>query len=88
MTPRQKKLKLESIIALITGSGFTIDNYGNYKQSLAGTEYRIKIKKVNIRIESKLPGSSRWYSWYKISSQPIVAIDISKLVAFMSRFLT
>jgi len=83
MTKHQKKLKLESIIALITAAGFTQDHYGNYKASLAGITYRIKIKKINIRIESKQPGST---IWHKISSQPITTIDITKLVTFMSRF--
>ena len=84
MTKKQKQLKLESIIALITAAGFTQDRWDNYIQTLTGTTYRIKIKKVNIRIESKQPGSSRWY---KISSEAIVNIDTKKLVAFMIRFL-
>ena len=83
MTPKQKKLKLESIIALITAAGFTQDHYGNWKRQLAGTDYRIKIKKINIRSESKMPGST---IWHKISSQPITTIDMTKLVSFMSRF--
>ena len=83
MTKKQKQLKLESIIALITAAGFTQDRWDNYIQTLTGTTYRIKIKKVNIRIESKQPGST---IWHKITSQPIVTIDITKLVSFMSRF--
>jgi len=84
MTPKQKQLKLASIIALITASGFQQDHYGNYKRDFADRTYRIKIKKVNIRIESKRPGSP---SWHKTLSQPIVSIEIPKLVSFMTKFL-
>ena len=83
MTPKQKKLKLESIIALITAAGFTQDSYGNYKRSLADHSYRIKLKKINIRIERK---SILGGEWYKITSQPISKIEIENLVKFMSKF--
>ena len=83
MTPKQKKLKLEVIQKLIAAAGFTQDRYGNYKNILAGTTYRIKIKKINIRIERKMPGGK---SWYKITSEPISNIDLQNLMVFLARF--
>jgi hypothetical protein len=84
MTSKQKQEKLAVITALITAAGFEPDRYGNYKTELSGTSYRIKLKKINIRIEAKQPGST---IWHKIISQPIVAIDLTKLSTFISRFI-
>ena len=84
MTPKQRQIKLETILALITVAGFTQDHYGNYKNSTPDRDYRIKIKKVNIRIEQKMPGTS---SWHKLTSQPISKIDIQTIVSFLTKWL-
>ncbi len=83
MTPKQKQLKLQTIRALITGAGFTPDSYGNYKHAFEDCTYRIKLKPINIRIERKLPGNP---NWYKVTSQPIVNIDIQKLTNWIAKF--
>jgi len=83
MTPKQKQLKLAAIKQLITIANFKQDSYGNYKNQLNEVSYRIKLKSINIRIEHKAPEST---NWNKIISQPIIAIDLEKLTAWLSKF--
>ena len=82
MTPKQKRLHIESIICIIEEVGFTEDRYGNYKKTCGlddgEREYRIKIMKNNLRREVK---SGKM--WVKLQSVPLVKIDLEKFRSFM-----
>lgn len=84
MTPKQKAIKLETIQNMITIAGFKPDNYENYKRQLKEITYRIKLKPINIRIERKAPENP---IWHKVTSQPIVTIDETKLTAWFAKFI-
>ena len=83
MTPKQKKLHIESIINIIEEIGFTEDRYGNYKKICkfeeGEREYRIKIMKNNLRREVK---SNKM--WLMLQSVPLVRIDLEKFRSFMN----
>jgi hypothetical protein len=83
MTKKEKIIKLDIIKNLITAAKFKLDSYGNYKRSLDGTEYRIKLKAINIRIERKLPGNT---VWRKVISEPIVTVDLMELIKWFEKF--
>jgi len=81
MTPKQRQAKLTTIKALIESFGFHQDRYGNYKNILNEQEYRIKIKKVNIRIEKKFS-----HGWFKVMSKPFSSLPIEHLAKWLTKF--
>jgi hypothetical protein len=83
MTPKQKSIKLNTIKNLIESAGFKLDPYGNYKINHNSRSYRIKLKPINIRIETKLSGTT---IWHKISSTPIVTLDETSLINWLAKF--
>ncbi len=83
MTPKQKSIKLNNIKNLIESAGFKLDPYGNYKINHNKHSYRIKLKPINIRIETKMPETS---IWYKITSQPIVTFNETSLINWLAKF--
>lgn len=82
MTPKQKQQKIQVIENIIQVAGFTQDRYGNWKTTLDIREYRIKIKKINIRIETKI-GTT----WKKVLSSPIVHFDVVKFSIWIAPFI-
>ena len=85
MTPKQKKAHLANLMIMIKGSGFTEDSYGNWTRKHKGYSYRIKVKKINIRVEKKSVNSK---IWFKIFSEPIVNVSFTKMASFIKRFST
>lgn len=83
MTPTQKRKHLELLKLIISDLGFIQDSYGNWKKEHDGREYRIKIKKVNISFEIKLP-----YGWSNIRSVPIVRFTLADMARFISIHLS
>jgi hypothetical protein len=83
MTPKQKSIKLNTIKNLIESAGFKLDSYGNYKNTFNSHSYRIKLKPINIRIETKLPEAT---IWHKITSQPIVTFNETSLINWLAKF--
>jgi hypothetical protein len=83
MTPKQKAIKLNRIKNLIESAGFKLDPYGNYKIILNNRTYRIKLKPINIRVETKLPDTP---FWHKITSQPIVNLNETSLINWLAKF--
>ncbi len=69
MTKKEKREHIEEIKAIVKDSGFKPDSHGNYKTDSGA--YRIKFKKINIRLESKTS-----YGWIKLYSKPYVNTDI------------
>jgi len=82
MTPKQKSIKLNNIKNLIESAGFKLDSYGNYKITFSSRSYRIKLKPINIRIETKLPDTPLWH---KITSQPIVTFNETSLINWLAK---
>jgi hypothetical protein len=83
MTPKQKSIKLNTIKNLIKLAGFKLDSYGNYKTNHNKHSYRINLKPINIRIETKIPEAT---NWYKITSQPIVNFNETSLINRLAKF--
>jgi len=83
MTPKQKSIKLNTIKNLIESAGFKLDPYNNYKIIINSRSYRIKLKPINIRIETKLPDTP---FWHKITSQPIVTFNETSLINWLAKF--
>ena len=75
MTKKQKQEKIDVLKSLLLSKGFKLDTYGNYKLSSDMATIRVKIKKINVRIEYKTPSGQ----WRKISSEPITHLDIENL---------
>ena len=84
MTPKQKKLHLDTLMAMIKGVGFQQDRWNNWKKIKNEDTYRIKVKPINIRIEVKHKNTQHWY---KIVSKPIVKITLKEMVMFIKRFV-
>jgi hypothetical protein len=81
MTPKQKQVHQANIQALLGATGFTQDKWGNWKNTTGDQQYRIKLKKINIRIERKSP-----FGWTCIISKPVVNMSLEKLASFLARF--
>lgn len=81
MTKRQKQLKLDALVNLLTRHEFKEDRYGNYKRtvkvedpvklSCQFVEQRIKIQATSIRFEVK-QGSS----WIRVRSGYIKNLEL------------
>jgi hypothetical protein len=74
MTKNQKQNHINSLIDIIESNGFKLDRYGNYKLSTTNHTYRIKVKKINIRIERQALICGK-KEWFKLVSNPIVKIN-------------
>ena len=83
MTPKQKKLHLDTLMAMVKGIGFQQDRWDNWKKTFNEDTYRIKVKPINIRIEVKRKNGQ---SWYKLVSKPIVKITLQEMALFIKRF--
>lgn len=68
MTPKQRKDHRIALVAAIEESGFAMDQWGNWKNKSG--KYRIKLKSINMRLESKVGGS-----WMKVTSTPWSTLD-------------
>ena len=56
------------ITAWATKNGWTKDSYGNLKKISSGIVYRIKLQKLNLRIERKGVYENADVKWEKLSS--------------------
>ena len=74
MTKKQKREHIEALKAIIESNNFKLDNYGNYKLENNNNVYRIKVKKINIRIERQALICGK-KEWFKLVSNPIVKIE-------------
>lgn len=79
MTPKQREMHTENLKAIIDAYDFKEDRYGNYKRTIAGREFRIKFKKVNMRIELKCNSV-----WVNQRSEVISKITLDGLRKYMS----
>ena len=62
MTKKQRQEHLDRIRAVLTENGWVIDRWDNYKKTLSGRVYRIKIQKTSMRVERATNSASgcRW----------------------------
>lgn len=81
MTPKQRAEHTETLQRLIKSAGFKLNRYGAYERSLNSRDYRIKFKKVNLRIEAKTTAG-----WVNLNSAPISQITPVELTSFLGRF--
>jgi len=84
MTPKQKKLHLDTLMVMAQSVGFQQDRWSNWKRMFKEDTYRIKVKPINIRIEVKHRIGGQ--NWYKIVSKPIVKITLKEMALFIKRF--
>ena len=80
MTPKQRKIHIESLKKTILDHGFKLDSFGNYKAVSSNCQYRIKFMKINLRIERK--ASDRWLN---CQSLPIVQVTLDQLLDWLAK---
>lgn len=61
MTKKQRQEHLDRIRAVLTENRWVIDRWGNYKKSMNGNSYRVKLQKTSMRVERSM-GDGRWFN--------------------------
>lgn len=83
MTKKQKSERILEIKNVIESSGFILDSYGNYVLTKNSKKYRMKMKKINIRFETK--PDIKGHTWFSVFSKPIVNISPETLKSFLEK---
>ena len=62
MTKKQREQHLDRIRHTLTKGGWVIDRWDNYKKSIGGRVYRVKMQKTSMRVEMATNAASgcRW----------------------------
>jgi len=72
MTLKQRQEHQNNIIRTLIMHGWSVDRWGNYKKtSETGKDYRVKIQKTSMRLETKVAGG-----WMNLVSDYFKYIEV------------